>query len=145
MQMQILAPGVQHRHEANPRAEVLGIRRDSLQRLGRSTEEDAVYRPFVLQGDSGDLLGDGKDDVEVFDGEEILFSIGDPLMSGGRLALWAVAIPAGVVGNVEMPAAVTARYVASESPRTARGDRAEHATLCRAWLASPPGRKGPTV
>ena len=51
------APGVQHRGDADPRAEMLGIGRDGDERLGRGLEQDAVDDGLVLVGDVADRAG----------------------------------------------------------------------------------------
>ena len=48
------APGVQHRHEANASAEMLGISRDRERGLGRGFEQQVVDHRLVLIGDVGD-------------------------------------------------------------------------------------------
>ena len=48
------SPGVQHRDDADPGAEMLGIGGDREHRLGRRLEQNAVDRRLVLLGDVGD-------------------------------------------------------------------------------------------
>ena len=48
------APGVQHRHEANASAEMLGISGDRERGLGRGFEQQVVDHRLVLIGDVGD-------------------------------------------------------------------------------------------
>ena len=45
-------------------------------------------------GDGGDLLGQGKDHVEIGRGQEFGAAILQPLGTGQGLALWAVAVAA---------------------------------------------------
>src|SRR6266704_3602352 len=47
-------PGVEHRSDADARAQVLGIGRDDGHGLGRGREQDVVDRGLVLIGDGGD-------------------------------------------------------------------------------------------
>jgi hypothetical protein len=49
MGQQVLAPGVQHRQEADLRPQVVGIGGDLLQRLGHRAKQQAVTDPLVLQ------------------------------------------------------------------------------------------------
>jgi hypothetical protein len=53
MVMEVLAPGVQHRGDADLGAEVLGIGGDDAQRFGRRPEQDRVDHSLVLEGDLG--------------------------------------------------------------------------------------------
>ena len=77
-----LSPGVEHGKEADLGAEVARIRGDGTQRLGRRAEEDAVDHRFVLQGDLGDRLWDGEDDVKVLGLEEVGLAGLDPRRAG---------------------------------------------------------------
>ena len=78
---------------------MLGIGRDSLERLGGDLEEDAVDDPLVLQRDGSDLLGQGENDVELLDREQILCARLEPARPLQVLALGAVAIRTAVVGD----------------------------------------------
>jgi hypothetical protein len=65
--------------------------------FGRGVEQDIVDQSLVVKGDGGDLLRHSEDDVKVGHGQEFGSSVFKPLGTGQRLALWAVAIAAGVV------------------------------------------------
>ena len=49
------APGVEHRREADPHAQSLGIGRDRAHRLRGSLKQEIVDDGLVLVGDGGDL------------------------------------------------------------------------------------------
>jgi hypothetical protein len=68
---QILAPGMEHRQEANFGTEVLGIGRHLLERLRRRSKEDPVHGAFVLECQRTDFFWQGKHDVEVRDWQQL--------------------------------------------------------------------------
>src|SRR6202040_2567754 len=102
--------------------EVLGIGGDLLQGLGGGAEEQAVDRPGVLEGDRSDRRREGEDDVEIFDGEQLGFPVLDPFGGGGGLALGAVAVAAGVIGDLAVAAAVTLLDMSAEGGGATGGD-----------------------
>jgi len=71
MMPQSLAPGVQHSQETNLGAEVFRVSGDSAQRLCRAGEEQVVNDALILQGQRGELLWQGEDDVKVFDRQQV--------------------------------------------------------------------------
>lgn len=83
------------------------------------------------------LLRDGEDDVEVLDGEQILHPALEPLGLLEGLTLRAVAVPAGVVGDLPMPAAVAHLDVAAEGGGPAGDDRARRSGLIAAQPREP--------
>ena len=89
-----LSPGVQHGEKPDRGAEMPRVRGDRAQGVRGRAEEDAVDDRFVLQGDLGDRLGHGEDDVEVFTGEEVGGAVLDPRGAGQRLAAGAMPIAA---------------------------------------------------
>jgi hypothetical protein len=67
MMMQILSPGMEHSHEADPRAQMFGIGSDSQEGIGRGPKEYGVNNPLVLEGHGRGQLRQGEDDVKVLD------------------------------------------------------------------------------
>ena len=60
-----LAPGVEHRRDADFSAQMLGIAGKLLQGLGGSLEQQVVEAPLVHADQGIELMGQGEDDVEV--------------------------------------------------------------------------------
>ena len=96
---QLLAPGVEDGEEADLGTQVFGISSDRAESSGRGLEQQVVNHYLVLQGQAGDGLGQGKDDVKIDDGQELLLTGSDPAGFGQGLALRAMAIATGVVGG----------------------------------------------
>jgi hypothetical protein len=62
-------------------------------------EQQVVNHRLVLERQAGDGLGQGEDNVEIDDRQELLLAGTDPAGAGQRLALGAMAVAAGVVGG----------------------------------------------
>lgn len=98
MKLEVLSPGMQDREEADLGPQMLGIRRDGLQSVGRGLKENAVNDLLVLVGDGSDLFWYCEHDMKIGAFEEFRLSILDPLRPGKTLALRAVAVPAAIEG-----------------------------------------------
>ena len=62
---EILPPGVKHREKPDLRAEMSPIGSDGTQRLGGCVEQNLVDRAGILEGNRGDLVRNGEDDMEI--------------------------------------------------------------------------------
>jgi hypothetical protein len=58
------------------------VRRDPAQGLGRGPEQDIVDQWLVLEGDDGDLVRHGEDDVEVGHLEQFRLPVREPAGAG---------------------------------------------------------------
>ena len=85
MMMQVLSPGMEHRHEADPRAQMFGVGGDLQEGLGRGAKEHAVNNPLVLEGQGRDHLRQREDDVKVFDRQQLGGALFEHAV---RAALW---------------------------------------------------------
>ena len=108
------APGVQHGGEADARAEMLRVGGDRGQRLRGGPEQEVVDGSLVLERDGADRGRQGEDDVIVGNRQELRLAVFEPSPRGGRLALRAVTIPAGVVCDALVRAVLAALDVAAE-------------------------------
>jgi hypothetical protein len=128
------APGVQHRGDSDPCPEMLGIGGDRQQRFGRCLEQQVIEHCLVVIRDVGDRGRQGEDEVEVGHGQEIGFALRQPVRRGGSLAFGAVAVAAGVVGDLGVAAVLTSRDMATESRGAAALDRRHHLELAEAHV-----------
>src|SRR6202043_2551019 len=94
-----LTPGVKHREKPDLRAEMSRIGSDGAQRLGGRLEQDLVDRAGILEGNLGDLVGNGEDDMEIVGSEAPPPPSLDPFRSGEPLALGATAGTTAVVSD----------------------------------------------
>jgi hypothetical protein len=65
--------------EADAGAQMRRVAGNSEQRFGGGVEQDVVDRLFVVESDLGDLLGNRKNDVEVFHGQQLGLPAFEPL------------------------------------------------------------------
>src|SRR5271163_4517259 len=114
MMMQILSPGMEHRHEADSRAQMFGVGSDLQEGFRRGAKEHAVNYPLVLEGQGRDHLRQREDDVKVVHREQLGGALIEPRRAGCVLALWAMAIAAGAIGDRAMAATVALFDVATE-------------------------------
>jgi len=95
-------------------------------------EEDAVDDFLVVEGDVGNLLGEGEDHVEVLGGQQFGSAVLEPVFARQALALGAVAdpegTPAGAVLNVSV-LAVAAPFDAAAQFRRTAGFTGVHQTV----------------
>ena len=85
---------MEHGKESDLGAQMLGVSRDGAQRLSGSPEQNVVDNLLVLQGNDGNGLWYGEDDVKILSVEELGSTVLEPLGPSQRLTLWAVAIAA---------------------------------------------------
>jgi hypothetical protein len=62
----ILTPCMKNGEEADAGAQMFRVAGNGEQRFGGGMEQDVVDRLLVVEGYLGDLLGDRKNDVEIF-------------------------------------------------------------------------------
>jgi len=85
---------VQHRCNADPRAEMLWIGGDSDNGIRARAHQKIVDLAFVLVGDVGNLFGQSKDQVEIPHGQQLCFARGQPCLCRACLTFWAMTIAA---------------------------------------------------
>ena len=129
------SPGVEHGGEPDARAEVLGVGRDRHQGLGGDFQQQVIDDRLVLIGDVGDRPRQGEDDMEIGHGQEIGLAVGQPLFGSNGLALGAVPITAGVVGDAQMRAILAAFDMTAQRRRSATLDRRHDLQLAEAHMA----------
>src|ERR1035441_1659588 len=76
MEVQSLAPAMQHGKEAGGHAEMLGIGGNGEEGFGGGVEEDVVDEFAVVEGNGGDGLGQREDHVELLGGHAEMLGIG---------------------------------------------------------------------
>ena len=99
MMPQILPPGVQHGKEADLGAEMLGVGGDGGEGFGGGGEENAIDRPRVVEGQSGNLFGQSEHDMEILDRQQFGLPRFEPFCPLCVLTLGTMAVAAGVVAD----------------------------------------------
>ena len=126
---------MEHGGEADAGAEVPGVGGDGDQGLRRGLEEDGVDHGLVVIGDVGDRGRQGEDHVVVGDRQKFGLARGEPVPGGRPLALRAMPVAAGVVGDPGVGAVLAARDVPAEGRRAAALDRRHRLELAEAEVA----------
>jgi hypothetical protein len=126
---------VQHGGDANAGAEVLRIGGDRQHGLGRDLEQEIVDHGLVLVGDVGNDRRQREHHVIVRHRQQLGLAVGEPLLGGGALALRAMPVTAGVVGDGRIGAVRAARDMTAEGCRAATLDRRHHLQLFEADMA----------
>ena len=129
------SPSVQYGGEPDARPEVLGVRRDGDQGVGGGFEQQIIDDRLVVIGDVGDRPRQSEDDVEVRHRQEFGLARGQPLLGSGGLALWAMPITAGIVGNAQVRAVLAAFDMPTQRRRSATLDRRHDLELAEAHMA----------
>ena len=112
--MEILTPSVEHGQKADGRAQMLGVRCNGQQRFGNRAKKDRVDDLGVLKRQSGNLLRQCEDNVEIFlHRQQLSFAFGQPLGAGRCLTLRTASISARVIRDGAMPALVALFHVAA--------------------------------
>src|SRR5215472_7648964 len=128
------APAVEHGGRADVRAEVFGIGGNREQRFGRLTEQQVVDRRLVLVSDRSNLGGQCKDHVKIGDRQQIGLAGSKPILCRRALALWAMAVATGVVGDAAVAAVLATLDMPTERGRAALLDRRHHLELAQAQM-----------
>ena len=124
--MEFLIPGVKHTERADLGAEMFGISGNFHQGFGTTAEQETVDNGLILQGQWGQLVGHGEDDVGIRCGEEFGTARGQPAIARLPLTLWAVPVATGVERDGLMAAAGTLIQMASQGGGPASEDSQQH-------------------
>jgi len=104
---EVLPPGVENANESNTSAEVLWIAGQFRKRLGYGTEKDIVHDLLIHEDQWVQLRGDGKDNMEILNGQEVFLPCLYPLFLPQGLTFGTVPIPTGVIRYLYMTALIT--------------------------------------
>ena len=108
---------------------MFGIGSDNQQRLGRRLEQEAIDSSLVLIRNVRDPGRKGEDYVEILDRQQVLDARPHPFPRRGPLALRAMPVAAGVVGDVPVAALGAGRHVTAEGGGPAILDGGHHLQL----------------
>lgn len=126
---------MQHGGDADAGPEMLGVGGDGDQPLGRDLEQEIVDHGLVLLGDVSNDRRQREHHVIVRHRQQVGFAVGKPVLRRGALALWAMPIAAGVVGDRRVGAVRATRDMAAERCRAATLNRRHHLELVEADMA----------
>jgi hypothetical protein len=126
---------VQHGGEPDAGAKVLGVGRNRDQGLGGGFEQQVIDDRLVLIGDVGDRPRQGEDDMEIGYGQQLGLAVGQPLLGSHGLALRTVPVAAGVIGDAQVGAGLTAFDMTAQRRCSAALDRRHDLQLAEAHMA----------
>ena len=106
-----------------------GIAREGGERVGDGVEEQGVDQAGMALGERIESVRQRKDDMEVFDREQVGAAGLEPALLGQGLAFGTVAVAAGVVADLHGAAAITGVPMAAEGGGAARLDGLHGAAL----------------
>lgn len=117
MVLQGLTPSMEDGGHTELSAEMLGGGRDGGECLGRAAEQNGIDDRLVLERNLSGRRRQGEGGVEVWHGKEFGLSLGKPLRARRALALRAMPIATGVVGDAGGTAVVALLDVAAKHSR----------------------------
>jgi hypothetical protein len=126
---------VEHGGEPDAGAEVFGVGGDGDQGLGGGFEQQVIDDRLVVIGDVGDRSRQGEDNMEIGHGQQFGLAVGQPLLGSGGLALWAMPVAAGIVGDAQVGALLAAFDMPAQRHRSAALDRRHDLELAEAHMA----------
>lgn len=134
MVLEVLAPSVQDSGDADVGAKVLGIAGNSGERLGCGREQQSVKLGLVLVGDGSERSRQREHHMEVGYWQEFSLARCHPCLSSRPLALRAVAVATGVIGNARVGAVLAALDMTAQRCGAANLDRGHDAPLGQAQM-----------
>ena len=117
------------------RAPRFGVGGDGDQGLGGGPEQEVVDGGLVLERDRADRRRQGEDDVIIGDRQKLRLAVGEPLPRRRALALRAMAVAAGIVGDAFVRAVLAALDVSAERGGATGLDRRHDLQLAEADVA----------
>ena len=129
VELKVLAPGVQHGQHAGLGTQVLGIGGHLEHGLGGGPQEQVVDDPRIGQCDRVEGIREREDEMEVRHREQVGGAGLQPPCRGRGLAGGAVAVAAGVVGDLLMPALGAPQDMTTQGRRAAGGQVVQGAAL----------------
>ena len=126
---------MEHGGEPDACAEMLGIGRNRDQGLGSDFQQQVIDDRLILIGDVGDWSRQAEHDMEIGHRQEFGLAVGQPLLGSGGLALGAVPVAAGVVGDALVRAVLAAFDMATQRRRSAALDCRHDLELTEAHMA----------
>jgi hypothetical protein len=127
-----LAPGVEDAQHADFRAKMSRVGRHLAERCGARLEEPRVQARAVAIGQGQQRMRQREDDVHIRHVEELALTRVQPALASLGLALGAVAVPTGVIGDGPMPAGDAPIEMATECGGPTARDGPEYRSLLHA-------------
>src|SRR5277367_6639809 len=124
--LQPLVPGMEHAEEADRGAQVSRVACDLDESGSTGAEQQAIDQPLVLESQRGQFTRQREHGMHVARGQQLALALLKPADAGVALALRAVPVMAGVIGDGSMSAAEALIAMAAERGSTATCDGSQH-------------------
>jgi hypothetical protein len=121
---------MEHRQETDLGSEMLGVEGNLQKGFGAGPKQQVVEEFLVLQHQGRELVGQGKDHVEVVDREQFFLASREPTLTGCHLTLRAMPIATGVENESTMATTGTLMAMSTQNRGTAVCDSTEHFLVC---------------
>ena len=131
MHRQLLSPGMQYPEETDLSSQPLPISAKGQQRFGGNIKEKAVDQLLIEEAHGEDGVGQGEYHMIIRHRKEIVESLFHPLSPSASLALGAVPVPAGIIGQLDVSAVVTAVHMITQIAAAAALDGTHDGLLFR--------------
>ena len=119
MMFQLLPPRVQHHQHPDPRSQVLGVGGHLQKGFLGAVKEQPIQELTVAQCQRAELVGQGEDDVEVGNGQEVGLTFGQPGRPLASTALGTASVAAGMIVVPYLAAVIALGDVPAQSGRAA--------------------------
>jgi hypothetical protein len=94
MMVKVLSPSMEHAKKPDVRTQMFRVAGEFEQRRCASSEQQIVKQSLVLQGESGEFVRQGENDMKVRDGQQLSPALGEPAGAGVPLTSGAVPVTA---------------------------------------------------
>jgi hypothetical protein len=121
---------MEHRKKADLGSKMLGVEGNLQKSFGACSKQEVVEELLVLQQQGRELVGQGKDHVEVVEGEQFFLASREPTLTGCHLTFWAMPIATGVENESTMATTGTLMAMSTQDRGPAVCDGTEHFLVC---------------
>jgi hypothetical protein len=108
---------MQDTQDPNEATNIVGVRGELHQRVGRRTEQDVIEVLLVTPDEFPQLVGHGEDDVKVRDRQQFLTPLLQPCLGLLAVAFGATTVATGVVDIMLLATVITLQQVPSQDFR----------------------------
>lgn len=129
VELELLAPGMEHRHTAELGPEMRGVAGDVQQALGHGVKEEGIEHARILQDEGVEVQRQGRNHMDVRCRQDFSLAVGKPRGLGCTMTFWATAVPARIIRRLLVLAAVALGQVSAEGGGAAQLNGTQGAML----------------
>ena len=129
MMLESLPPRVQDHQPAHVGAQALRVRGDLAYGLSGGLQQEVIHHTLIDEREARERFRHREDEVDVPDGQELLFARRHPRIARRGQTLRAMPVAAAVIREDRVCALLTAITMPTQCRRAALGDDSEHASM----------------